>query len=940
MLCEDIKNQKEILDESQYNIPAYITENLRYPLYEWQRDALENFLVNEIRRNKKKAKGECLKPNHLMFNMATGSGKTLVMAALILYYYKQGFRNFIFFVNQNAILGKTQANFIDKSHNKYLFKENIVVDGKRINIREVEMFSNSTEDIQIKFTTIQKLHNEIYKESEKALLLSDLQKRDLVLFGDEAHHLNATTSKKKTSQSEIEDISFIGEIKDSAKDETLEKSWETTICSYVLEKKTLNSKKNFSDENRNVLLEFTATIPNSTEVKEKYSDKIIKKFELKDFVEAGCTKHIRLIRSNLDQDKKAFPAKRVLQALLLNWYRYEIATKFGIPNFKPVILFRSKEIADSTKDYKKFIELCKNIKSSDFSFVKKLAKVWNDKENEDALNYEGRIFERIVTYMEQHSINFESIVQYIRENFQERNIIITNSKTNKTQKEKTDIETDRLLNSLEDVHNHIRAIFTVQRLTEGWDVLNLYDIVRLYTGRDTDYKKRKVGSSTTSEVQLIGRGVRYYPFSYKDKTVNQRKFDDDLGNELRILEEFYFHSEDDSKYISDLSLELKNRGLMQEKRTKKTFRVKDEFQKELSGMYLFVNEQKDNPKRRLKNLPEDFRRLPPFQYEIKEIYADIQHVQFLGDDKQYLHDQGPLKTFNKKFKDIPEHIKHKAIHRLNTNPESYFSFENLRKRFSIDCMSDFFEFLKDVKIQITSAQNIDDMEDANTTWLRLCENFFQYIHQELKLYDKPYIGSEFKLEKFSNIFCFDEEKGKINFTKEKMILIDDESRDAQENKALEKELKKTEWYALDSFWGTSEERNLIEFIKNHQSNLLDKYESFRLLRNEEVYKIFDFETGRGFQPDFLLLLNGTKQKKNAYFQVFIEPKGKPLAGDDNDGWKEKFLLDISKRYGITPLVVERNKEFMLIGLPFFNEEDQELKAKFEQGFNKLLKVSG
>ena len=112
------------------------------------------------------------------------------------------------------------------------------------------------------------------------------------------------------------------------------------------------------------------------------------------------------------------------------------------------------------------------------------------------------------------------------------------------------------------------------------------------------------------------------------------------------------------------------------------------------------------------------------------------------------------------------------------------------------------------------------------------------------------------------------------------------------------------------------------------------------MRNEEVYKIFDFETGRGFQPDFLLLLNGTKQKKNAYFQVFIEPKGKPLAGDDNDGWKEKFLLDISKRYGITPLVVERNKEFMLIGLPFFNEEDQELKAKFEQGFNKLLKVSG
>ena len=102
-------------------------------------------------------------------------------------------------------------------------------------------------------------------------------------------------------------------------------------------------------------------------------------------------------------------------------------------------------------------------------------------------------------------------------------------------------------------NNHIRAIFTVQRLTEGWDVLNLYDIVRLYEGRDMDFHNKKAGNSTTSEVQLIGRGVRYYPFSYKDKTKNRRKFDDDLQNELRVLEEFYFHSDEDHRYISELS---------------------------------------------------------------------------------------------------------------------------------------------------------------------------------------------------------------------------------------------------------------------------------------------------------------------------------------------------------------------------------------------------
>ena len=99
--------QKEILDDNDYAIPSYITDNLKYPLYDWQRTALENFLINEKIRSKLIKKDEIVSPNHLMFNMATGSGKTLVMAALILYYYKQGYRNFIFFVNQNAILGKT-----------------------------------------------------------------------------------------------------------------------------------------------------------------------------------------------------------------------------------------------------------------------------------------------------------------------------------------------------------------------------------------------------------------------------------------------------------------------------------------------------------------------------------------------------------------------------------------------------------------------------------------------------------------------------------------------------------------------------------------------------------------------------------------------------------------------------------------------------------------
>jgi len=91
-----------------------------------------------------------------MFNMATGTGKTLVMAANILYYYEQGYRHFIFFVNQNNIVDKTENNFIDSTHNKYLFKEKIVIDDKNLIHHKVDRLIAKFEldairDIKAKF---------------------------------------------------------------------------------------------------------------------------------------------------------------------------------------------------------------------------------------------------------------------------------------------------------------------------------------------------------------------------------------------------------------------------------------------------------------------------------------------------------------------------------------------------------------------------------------------------------------------------------------------------------------------------------------------------------------------------------------------------------------------------------------------------------------------
>ena len=133
---------------------SFITENIKFPLFDCNKNAIENFITFQ----KIKEAEQETNPTHLLFNMATGSGKTVIIASLILYYYKQGYRNFIFFVNQNNIVGKTENNLIEKNHNKYIYNQTIIIDEKTVNIKNVDTFSNQTDDIEIIFTSIHKLH--------------------------------------------------------------------------------------------------------------------------------------------------------------------------------------------------------------------------------------------------------------------------------------------------------------------------------------------------------------------------------------------------------------------------------------------------------------------------------------------------------------------------------------------------------------------------------------------------------------------------------------------------------------------------------------------------------------------------------------------------------------------------------------------------------------
>lgn len=900
-LHEQIKNAIDF-GTSKPEIPKYVTDNLKYDFFDWQREAFQYLLLNEKRIEGKN------EPTHLMFNMATGTGKTMLMASCILHYYQKGYRKFVFFVNQKNIIYKTENNFIDSNHNKYLFADKIVIDDETINIKKVETFSKNNEEIEIKLTTIQQLYNDIHIQKENQILPYDLIKKDIVMLADEAHHLNTDTKKLQG------ELDIHTELKEGAKAEDIEKKgWEHTVIELLLNK---NGKK---EDNRNVLLEFTATIPEIQKVVKKYANKTIYKFGLKEFLSAGYTKEINLLSSTLEK------RERILQALLFSWYRHKVALKNNLSNWKPVILFRSKTIKESKADFEEFLVMIKNLRVNDFDFLKNI----EDRFTKGEETYEqgkSRVLD-LIKFIKNEAINKSEIIIFIKDNFSERNCIITNSQDRKAKSikrggEKLTEDQDKLINNLEDKNNHIRAIFTVNRLTEGWDVLNLFDIVRLYSGRDEgkDSKgNRKAGSTTVSEIQLIGRGVRYYPFPYQDKIKNKRKFDKNLGDEMRVLEELYYHSDSDHRYIDELKRELKKKGLIRDGRIEKRFNIKPGFAQSLffKNVKIWKNEQIENPDRKQKTV--DFLKDNlELKFDLESLGIREQEVDFGSEDSDTerlnINDVN-RQTHIIKIKDFEKHIFDKAINIKSKKQNSLLRFESLQQEIEIESMEDLrSKLIGDLNIKLVTVKN-NFYEIGNKEKLEVLLKALDMIFAELKQHINPHKGTEFKEYSLSDFF---------NEEVRKNVKKDDHSQ------RLEEELKYEDWYVVDQFYGTSEEKGLIEFIKDTIINLQKKYTEVYLLRNEEQYKIHDFKTGKGFQPDFILLL---KDNSNIYYQVFVEPKGDNLL--QKDEWKNLFLKEITKKYSNKVLQIE-GKKYNLIGLPLFNQGNTK---EFEDEYNDLYKTS-
>lgn len=400
------------------DIPVFVTNNLsqKMPIRPYQIDGLSRFFYYMNEDTEKK------QPVQLLFNMATGSGKTYMMAGSILYLYQQGYRKFLFFVNSKNIIIKTRENFIDSASSKYLFADKILFGAKQANIREVENFSNGDgDDIEIKFTTIQQLHRDMNDVRENRVSYEEFIDKKIVMISDEAHHINATT-KAKLSKEEAEE----------------KESYEKTVLK-ILGMNTVN-----------ILLEYTATIDDKNAgVLEKYEDKLIYKYDLKAFRDGGWSKELDILRSDLSQDD------RVLQALIVSQYRLKIAEKYHI-RCKPVILFKAqKKIEESKEHERNFHSLIENLS------LEKLATL--------RANTEVEIVQQAYTYFDQ-TIGMEGLIRELKTDFTKANCLNVNEDSldkkldKKSQNEVLSQAT--ILNSLESKNNPIRAIFAVQKLNE------------------------------------------------------------------------------------------------------------------------------------------------------------------------------------------------------------------------------------------------------------------------------------------------------------------------------------------------------------------------------------------------------------------------------------------------------------------------------------------
>ena len=737
-----------------------------------------------------------------LFHMATGSGKTLVMAGSILYFYLQGYRRFLFCSNREVIVAKTRDNLFNIASSKYLFKQNIQIHGRPVQLREVSAFSQSSgmQDIEIMLTTVQKLHTDLRNPKENGLSEDALADENMIILADEAHHLQVESTKKAKNEKD---------------------NWEWTI------------RKLLGAHVANYLLEFTATMDmKNDEISTKYKSKTLANYTLREFREDEYSKEIYCASG---ADIKL----RILQTLLLSEYRRIQFSKHGV-DMKPIVLFKSAAIKKTQQSmqlptaedkcyyaeeaYQYFIsDFFTTLKAADFH---DLETFWERSSDAQA----APIFLKALKFLNQQYTSQAALIESIKKEFSEAHCRIVHSQL----KNKEKINTD--LNQLEDKDNPIRAIFAVDMLNEGWDVLNLFDIVRLY-------ETKNPAKSSVQEAQLIGRGARYFPFSCEERPGEdkyKRKFEDDPNHPLHVCESLYYHCEENRAFIDELNKQLEAFGL-KPKRELREIKLKESFMK--SALYrsgkVVLNKQTDCRR----DIPAALTK-EQYTYSLGQKKGLVERMQGGGQTSHKI-----LPSITVKGKDLGYEVLRTAIQ--CTNGLTYAYIQNKYRAPTFPSLRDYIgTFLFTQSIKVTGRDKPESISQEEK--LSIAKYLIERVKKVIDTKSRQKKGTTFSIEKpIHTVF------------KQKTFL----TTSGNEVPCTE------EYFAYHTLYLTSEERDFLGFMKGKIDSLKQNYQQIYLLRNEHFFKIYKFEDGQAFEPDFVLFARKQKSDKPLLVQCFIEPKG-------------------------------------------------------------------
>ncbi len=851
-----------------YEIPDYITDNLHpsKQLRAYQQDALKHFIFL-YDRDRAQAK-------HLLFNMATGTGKTLVMAAVVLFLYHKGYRNFIFLVHQIQIKDQAVKNFTDYKFEKYLFNpKGIKINGQAVTVRQAHSVEDADRhSISFLFFSTSLLYNRLREDRENGLTAETFAQNDIVIIADEAHRLNVDTrSKNKTDREEA-------------------KNWETAVMSAI------NARE------ENMLLEFTATVDLANEaIHAKYENKLVHRYDFLAFNKDGYSKDVKFL---YNREVHTENQKRLLivNAVALSEYRRLLAERVMGVVMSPIVLIKSIKIAQSEEDRAFFDSVIGSLRPDDLNHLKTLATENKDREHEilaDMFKWIGSKEARLISSGDWDGL--KAFTAEIRASFAHDNTLIYNSQ----KKEKAD-----LLPLLDSPRNTIRAIFSVNALNEGWDVLGLYDIVHF------DISEAKKVS--LQDIQLIGRGARYNPYelpkSYsRDEEADgmlslfaarnlefdtyKRKFDNDPYDTGRVLETFVYHFVKTGTFLESLQRDLMGEGIISEGVEKKTITMKQQFLQSDTYRkgFVLVNHTIKRTKTTSDEIDTTFNRvIKAGSYNLRaKGLSDREENQIIAGQKTQLirisEDYFPLPVIRKA---------------LVSAEGNFFRYNNLVEHIkglqTVDTLMSDYLPKYEIKYTYEEGKSISEISAVEKLQL-LIGVILPEIRRSIDLNMPQETGSkQFRPVSLSRVFAKEKNIYLMSFptideTGKKIYISSDERAKAQSdhnNAELQYDVEHADWYAYSENYGTSEEKKFVKYVASQVQDVRRRYEGAEvyLIRNELDYWLFSPKDGRRFSPDYLLIINDVKNQE-LYYQVIIEPKGGHLL--NHDEWKEEALMSLN-----------------------------------------------